>query len=329
MCWQRPACWALLIVVTWAVSSSVDCWSDCRRTGFYCKDFCCQPIDGIGNVNCWDINGYYSFLSCCSDYVAPVVDEAPTIQIGTASIPLYRGPSDSNSPKFNERTLEVALGLWFMRKYKSHGAPLIEIGNTLRNYWPESEKPWYVYDLKETGVDATMESFTNMSVLSLSTVEHVGMDNEGQSRREGVHLHNTIAAYEAWISAWDASPQLLSRITLEAGIFLVTFPIGFNPRLDAVVARDPSLQQFARVARRIDAANRWEIDPSGSMKYYYDFRDTYALDSVGAIYSSSVPLVFEQVYGEPMPPLQPPPAHPPFRFANGVCIITNVPELLA
>merc|ERR1712187_794525 len=104
-----------------------------------------------------------------------------------------------------------------------------------------------VADLGDNGVDATAVSdFRNISILSLSTLEHIGYDNEGAEHFGGFRTSGS-GGLEAWAAAWDASPSLLSRIADEASEFLVTFPLGFNPRLDAVVSRRPSLRRFARV----------------------------------------------------------------------------------
>merc|ERR1712187_725562 len=103
-----------------------------------------------------------------------------------------------------------------------------------------------VADLGDNGVDATaVPDFRNISILSLSTLEHIGYDNEGATHFDGFR---TTQGLEAWAAAWDASPSLLSRIVTEASEFLLTFPIGFNPRLDAVVSRRPTLRRLARVA---------------------------------------------------------------------------------
>ncbi|CAE8645167.1 unnamed protein product, partial [Polarella glacialis] len=114
--------WLLGLASPWAgVSTSQEegepCWDTCERFGHYCPEFCCEPRDGIGNPSCWDDTGYFGYEKCCSKLPAheePL--EPPVITIGNVSLPLYRGPSDHNSPKATERTIEVALGLWFLRR---------------------------------------------------------------------------------------------------------------------------------------------------------------------------------------------------------------------
>ncbi|OLQ06709.1 putative E3 ubiquitin-protein ligase HERC1 [Symbiodinium microadriaticum] len=66
------------------------------------------------------------------------------------------------------------------------GAKLpLELGNVLGHYWPAEDRlaglylPWQLADLGANGEDATSISFEGRALLSLSTVEHVGHDNEG------------------------------------------------------------------------------------------------------------------------------------------------------
>lgn len=339
--------WPRLFAVGWQASPG-ECWDTCRRTGFFCEVFCCQPLDGVGNPSCWDPHGYFTYERCClvpavQALVEPPEPERPlAIQIGDASIPLYRGPATYNSPKTNERTVEVALGLWFMRRciatlHSTNGgfAP-VEVGNVLASYWPREERmwgyvmPWQVFDLGHNGQDATQATFVNATVLSLSTVEHIGYDNQGADRVEGFHVGMDEAGLEAWVRSWDAGPALLARIAREATEFLVTFPVGFNPHLDTVVARTPWLRRMARVLRRVDAANRWEVDPEARFDYKYDYRDTYDSEYVGYVYHPRLPEVYKRAFGQRLVSAPVPlPAHPPFRFANAICMVTNVPELLA
>lgn len=269
--------------------------------------------------------------------------DPPLLMLGDVALTLYRGPSDYNSPKMNERTIEVALGLWFLRRQLrrqvvfsgSDSRPLIEVGNVMAQYWPPSDRlngrviPWTIVDLVDTGVDAGDVSFVNTSVLSLSTVEHIGYDNEGLRHSAGRRADQSALGLERWVAGWDDAATLAARMTEEASDFLISFPIGFNPRLDEVVRTTPALRRFARVLRRVDAANSWEEDRSGSFDYRYDFRDTYDLASVGHMYHPALPDAYRSVYGEPMPDVRPPPWHPPFRFANAVCVLTNAAELLS
>eukprot|EP00439_Symbiodinium_sp_Y106_P030510 s650_g3.t1 len=178
-------------VLSGASALSGHCWTDCANYGLFCPEYCCAPNDGVGNTACWDNKGHFSFQTCCAD-LPMVTDPEPdtlTASLGSLRFELYRGPSEHNSPKVNERTVEVALGLWFMRRSlarTSGGAKLpLELGNVLGHYWPAEDRlaghylPWQLADLGANGEDATSISFEGRSLLSLSTVEHVGHDNEG------------------------------------------------------------------------------------------------------------------------------------------------------
>ncbi|CAE8617368.1 unnamed protein product, partial [Polarella glacialis] len=103
----------------------------------------------------------------------------------------------------------------------------------LEGFW----LPWRVADLGDNGLDATKMSYQDAAVLSISTVEHIGYDNEGNDHAQGFRIDGTAFSLEPWVLAWDASPALVMRIAREAREFLITFPIGFNPRLDSVVSK--------------------------------------------------------------------------------------------
>ena len=60
-----------------------------------------------------DVYDMYTFSKCCSHLSEDFSVNITTV-IGSVSLELYRGPSQHNTPKFNERTLEVSLGLWFL-----------------------------------------------------------------------------------------------------------------------------------------------------------------------------------------------------------------------
>ena len=59
-----------------------------------------------------DVYDMYTFSKCCSHLSEDELNL--TTVIGNVSLALYRGPSQHNAPKFNERTVEVSLGLWFL-----------------------------------------------------------------------------------------------------------------------------------------------------------------------------------------------------------------------
>ena len=144
-------------------------------------------------------------------------------------------------------------------------APIpLEIGNVLKNYWTRNELlegiylPWQLADL-DSGQDATSLSFHGVKVLSISTIEHVGHDNEGLAHMNGFRMSDSPEDLKRWVKHWDEAAQLLLRIVSEATEFLVTFPLGLNLRLDDVVAQSEFLRPFSRVLRRSNAENFWQV----------------------------------------------------------------------
>ena len=312
------------------------CWSECSHSGFYCPEFCCQPSDG-GNPSCWDPFGRYSFQKCCGNVTWDAHDgHDMVLPIGDLLLPLYRGPSEHNSPRFNERTVEVALGLWFMRESHSRRAPVVEIGNVLANYWPERGNvfPWHLVDLTAHR-DATEVRFGEAHVLSISTIEHVGHDNEGLAHTNGFRSDGSLESLTAWVKSWDQAVQLLKEI-LSSPRLLVTWPLGLNLRLDQALHTGLLDSQLATanasklLLRRLDAANRWALSEfSEDLEFYYDLRDAYLPDTIHLMFHPQLSEIYFKVYGQRLPKRLRPPYHPKFRFANAICVVTNAPELLS
>lgn len=112
-----------------------------------------------------------------------------------------------------ERAIEVPVG----RKWAENKINLIEIGAVL---------PSYYNDIKHDVVDPFDEKanikkylhevdINNKNVLSLSTVEHIGLDDYGSS------YINENGAIES-----------IQRILSESNSCLISVPIGYNPKMD-------------------------------------------------------------------------------------------------
>jgi hypothetical protein len=118
--------------------------------------------------------------------------------------------------RMTERSVEMALADHWLRE---HEEDAIEVGAVTPYYWPRRVK--HVVDpYDEHALVSHRDSLFNTSlegrpVLSISTIEHIGIEEYGQ--KEDPHL--TILA--------------LQKILAESPAFLVTAPLGYNKILDS------------------------------------------------------------------------------------------------
>lgn len=127
-----------------------------------------------------------------------------------------------NSTAISERGVEVAVAVDFLAwRWEP---PILEVGNVLKHYEPEAVVPGRrVVDLYEHGwgvdnIDVFDIEGEYESIVSISTLEHVGFDYEPRIPNAGGPLY--AVAY-------------LRELLTSSGVLLVTFGIGFNPELDA------------------------------------------------------------------------------------------------
>lgn len=196
----------------------------------------------------------------------------------------------------NERSLEVALGRWFLRQHP--GTPIaltsmppqfktldavIEVGAVMCYY---GETAHEVTDLTDPHpinrkVDALTLDYTGRNVLCVSTVEHLnGREFGNQSDEDSI--------------------TLLKRIASQAARYVITWGIGYNATLDAWVKAQPAATVPRVFMQRIDWRNRYrQVEES------------------------------EAVWATQFGHSDRPPIPGGFNNANVVVIVTNVPELLA
>jgi SAM-dependent methyltransferase len=141
-----------------------------------------------------------------------------------------------------ERAVEVPIVWRLMHEYA--GRPVLEIGNVLSHYFPVSHD---IVDKYESGpgvinvdvVDFRPDRRYDL-IVSISTLEHVGWDEEP---RDPEKLPRAI--------------EQLRGLLAPGGRLVATLPIGYNPHLDTLL-RDDRLPLTGRLClQRISADNRW------------------------------------------------------------------------
>ncbi|MGY2067494.1 hypothetical protein [Blastococcus sp. SYSU DS0619] len=147
----------------------------------------------------------------------------------------------------NERAVEVPLAAAVLAG-AGPGARVLEVGNVLAHYQPVDHTVVDKYE-RAPGVrnvdvvDIDLPGPVDL-IVAVSTLEHVGLDEEvqepGKPARAIAHLTSLLAP---------------------GGRLWCTFPVGYNPTLDRQL-RDGELG-FTRLAalRRTGPANRWEQVP--------------------------------------------------------------------
>ncbi len=152
-----------------------------------------------------------------------------------------------NATWTNERAVEVPLALRALQRHPA--GRVLEVGNVLNNYTrnPRAGALHEVIDKYEQAPGVTNVDVVDHApeapydlVLSVSTIEHVGWDEEPREP------HKAAAAIER-LHGWLAP----------GGELLVTMPLGHNPPLDSRLLDGPPMFDRLGFLRRQTPSNRW------------------------------------------------------------------------
>lgn len=147
----------------------------------------------------------------------------------------------------NERAVEVPVARAMLERVRP--GPMLEVGNVLHNYLPPALLPAGrvvvdKYEVYDGVINADVMEFTPprpcAAVVAISTIEHVGWDEEPREPEKAV-----------------AAIQRLHSWLAPGGELLVTVPIGHNPALDQYLLDDKPVFERLSFMRRVDARNRW------------------------------------------------------------------------
>ena len=165
-----------------------------------------------------------------------------------------------NATYWNERAVEVPI-VWEI--VKSHdGKRILEIGNVLSHYYAVHHTIVDKYEISprvinEDVVALRLEGKKYDLIISISTLEHVGLDEDS---REALKPLRAI--------------ENLRQVLADGGMIVVTIPMGHNPHLDTVLleSRIPFTRRLC--LKRISRDNRWQQvdwDQIGYAKYNAPF----------------------------------------------------------
>ncbi|MFC7497474.1 MULTISPECIES: hypothetical protein [unclassified Nocardioides] len=155
----------------------------------------------------------------------------------------------------NERAVEVALALEVLGEHD--GQDVLEIGNVLGHYAPVDHVVVDRYErapgvMNVDVVDLELDRKFDL-VLAVSTLEHVGLDEETKDPAK----------------AGRAVDRLRSFLK-PGGLLWVTLPVDYNPDLDQQVRTGELGFTRLRALRRDDHRNRWRevpVDDVWSARY--------------------------------------------------------------
>jgi hypothetical protein len=165
----------------------------------------------------------------------------------------YFGYHPYNNPTHAERNVELPLAFWFLDKFRDDLRNVIEVGEVTPFYAPPQHAVYDVASEKPDTIkmDAVKVDYSGKNLLSISTVEHIGTADYGQT----------------------PNPELLPAVIgkmLASKNYLITFPLGCNAQLENLVK-----DQHYIVLERI-APTKWRQKPDRNLTGYKYHSPWYA-----------------------------------------------------
>ncbi len=166
----------------------------------------------------------------------------------------------------NERTIEVPIALRALERHR--GERILEVGNVLGLYTPVEHDIVDKFDESVKAVDIVDYTADPYDfIVSVSTVEHIGWDEDMRVGRDRVGDPEKVGRAIAH----------LTGLLKAGGEVLVTFPLGYNPALDELVREGRLPFRHVKVMRRTGSDNGWlEVDIGEVPDAAYDFRRMHA-----------------------------------------------------
>ncbi len=156
----------------------------------------------------------------------------------------------------NERAVEIPVARSFLAGIPAEN--VLEIGNVLSHYGPVSHQVVDKYERAEGVVNADVCDFkpdrNYELILSISTLEHVGWDEEPRDPAKV-------------LKAFDNLRALLAP----AGRLMVTIPLGYNPPLDQMINEGKISFTDKVYLKRDQTRNMWREVRSEDVRHpHYD-----------------------------------------------------------
>ncbi len=165
----------------------------------------------------------------------------------------YFGYHPYNNPAYSERNVELPLAFWFLDYFKTDLRNVIEVGEVTSFYRPPQHAIYDIAAEKTETIrrDAAEIDYTGQNLLSISTIEHIGTSDYGQT----------------------PDPERLPRVVekmLQSKNYLITFALGYNKQLEDIISTQPYL-----ILKRT-AQTRWEQTEDRRLDGYQYHKPWYA-----------------------------------------------------
>jgi hypothetical protein len=159
--------------------------------------------------------------------------------LGGQTYPYYLHPY--NRAWMNERSVELAIALDFLRAMA--GRRILEVGNVTRHYFDVTHDVVDKYErfpgvINEDVVDYQADPYDG--ILSISTLEHVGWDEQPREPEK------VVAAFTN-----------LRSLLAPGATMVVTFPLGYNQKLDELIVSQHLQFSTQGFLKRVPGPNRW------------------------------------------------------------------------
>lgn len=171
-------------------------------------------------------------------------DPGSLFRLGWDFYPYFR--HDYNSTWTNERAVEVPVVMQFYRRHSSRGTEeILEVGNVLSHYYQFRHDVVDKYEASEGVLNCDVIDYNPGKkydlILSISTLEHVGWDEE-------------VKDPEKILLAISHIQSLLKT----GGRLIVTLPLGYNPPMDEMIVSGKIRFPVQYYLKRVSTANMWK-----------------------------------------------------------------------
>ncbi len=178
-----------------------------------------------------------------------------------------------NATWAGERIIEVSIAKSYLDAWA--GKRILEVGNVMSHYFPIQHE---IVDKFEPGPNILNEdilrfnpSHTYDLILSISTFEHIGFDDDSGSENSKIE---------------EALQKCRSMLKPE-GLLIITVPLGYNPDLDRLI-RENRLNAVQKYYFVRTGATEWlACDQATAFQHPYKSRFPYANSLLIAEFSSA------------------------------------------
>lgn len=159
------------------------------------------------------------------------------------NVPIKYFFSEYNQATWNERTVEIPIAMEWIIKFR--GKKILEVGAVLKHYVKGS---WDVLDKYEQGAGIINTDVVDLSlkkkydlIISVSTLEHVGLDEEDINPKKG-----------------RVAVERLRNCLATNGALIATASVGYNHDWDTLMFGNKLDFDELKFMKRINALNEWK-----------------------------------------------------------------------